>query len=156
MVAPASSSHCEQCLLSKAVPHAGLSHTSPQSSKVHRQDLHPKLQQGGQHRRAASCLHSSKLLPSVALRRAEDATKHLPLPSLISLEIPGASTCTGQAPESLFSCKQCLGGQQTSSKKLHNIPPNATWLGSTFLRPSSLPSLPKHPKAITVQAGRKP
>lgn len=94
-------------------------------------------------------------LSPARLCSTEDASKCFPVP-VISMENLGAITCTGQATLPPFSCKQCLGGQQVSSKELHNIPPNATWLGDTFLRFSSFFSLPELAKATTVRAGRKP
>lgn len=129
--------------VTKAVPS-----TSPQRSKAHGQDLHPKLQQGGQHRLAAPCLHSDKLLCSGQQMLLSLCYCH-------QTHQPG-NPSTGQAPKPPLSCKQCLGGQQISSKELHNNPLNATCLGGTFPTRSSLLSLPKHSKATTIQAGSKP
>lgn len=131
------SSHCHLSVPSvcqKQSPCSGLLHTFPQRSKTCEQDLHFKLQQEDQHRQGALCLPAYLISLSPAwLCNTGDVSKCFPVP-VISLDIPGASTRTGQAPLSPFSCKQCLGGQQISSKELHNIPPNATWLEDTFLR----------------------
>lgn len=72
---------CERCPCIDGNPHPGLPHATPRRSKAPRQDRHPKLQQGGWQREAALCSCSGKLLPSTALQEAEDAAKHLLLPS---------------------------------------------------------------------------
>lgn len=136
----------------KQSPCSGLLHTSPQRSETCEQDLHSKLQQGAStDKEHSSCVQVS--FSPARLCSTGDASKFFVLPA-ISLEIPGASTCTGQGPLPPFSCKQCLGGQKISSKELHNIHPNATCLGDTFLRLGSFPPLPA-PKSCQ-KAGRKP
>lgn len=133
--APTAICQWHQCVKSSS-PCSGLPHTSPQRSNNYEQDQHSKLQQGDQHRQGAFCLCLPNYLISLSpawFCSTGDYSKGFPV-LVISLEISGASTCTGQAPLPHFSCKQCLGSQQVSFRELHNIPPNATWLGDTFLR----------------------